>query len=183
MTWSQPCGCLNVKTPISYLIVRNHLCPHFMTVFRLYQLNRKKKIFLPNYQFYLEPVIRGIFGQGQYRHETISITSQTVKQCLSPPPQICIPHCLVICLFRYITQSGEETMGLFYFDNKISKRWPRLYIALWSIPRFLAKIHCAGYHPVGCGHIIGYSTPRNESSKLAPKHVSTWDKQSRAAVH
>lgn len=53
MTRSQPCGCLYVKTPISYLIVRNHLCSHFMTVFRLYQQNRKKKIFLPNYQFLL----------------------------------------------------------------------------------------------------------------------------------
>lgn len=182
MTWSQPCGCLNVKTPISYLIVRNHLCPHFMTVFRLYQLNRKKKIFLPNYQFYLEPVIeRNLWARTiqTWNHFYYISNSQTMLI----PPQICIPHCLVICLFRYITQSGEETMGLFYFDNKISKRWPRLYIALWSIPRFLAKIHCAGYHPVGCGHIIGYSTPRNESSKLAPKHVSTWDKQSRAAVH
>lgn len=142
----------------------------------------RKKSFCLIINFTWSQWSRGIFGQGQYRHETISITSQTVKQCLSPP-QICIPHCLVICLFRYITQSGEETMGLFYFDNKISKRWPRLYIALWSIPRFLAKIHCAGYHPVGCGHIIGCPTPWNESSKLAPKHVSTWDKQSRAAVH
>lgn len=30
---------------------------------------------------------------------------------------------------------------------------------------FSGFIHCARYHPVGCGHTIGCSTPWNESSK------------------
>lgn len=102
----------------------------------------RKKSFCLITNFTWSQWLRGIFGQGQYRQGIISITSQTARQSL--PPKICIPHYLNICLFRHITQSGGETMGLFYSDNKISKRWPRLSTALWSIPCFLVLFIAPG---------------------------------------
>lgn len=141
MTWSQPCGCLNVKTPISYLIVRNHLCPHFMTVFRLYQLNRKKKIFLPNYQFYLEPVIeRNLWARTiqTWNHFYYISNSQTM---LIPPKSVS----LTVLLFVYSDISHKVVRRLWASFTLIIKS-PNVdpgytqpcdqYLVFW--PKFIA---------------------------------------------
>lgn len=131
-----------------------------MTVFRLYQQNRKKKIFLPNYQFLLGASDREE-SLGKDNTDRESFLLHLKQQDKAYPPK---SVSLIISIFVY-SDISHKVVGRPWASFTLIIKSPNVDPGYPQYTLFSGFIHCARYHPVGCGHTIGCSTPWNESSK------------------